>query len=255
MLVLGDSIDRGLVVFLGDVPGAVHDMRSMDDPDEIVPYGGGTLENGLPRHTSLPDLHFHISNFFLYGLDEQALWSSHPNFLPPFVLAERWKMIEANWQGREDPDIVILQAGVWDLGRYQHPAVQPSEHTDQWHIELDPTFLETWMKEARAFIDRARQVFPGSQLYWRVLHDASAPLSFFGARSNCIHPLRVEQLRQAQRKVLEDKGVPAIPLGPVLQNQPFEYRPDGLHLGPAANALYAEMLLAALRILPPRRPV
>lgn len=255
VLVLGDSIDRGLVVFLGDVPGAVHDMRSEEDPDRVVPFSGGTLENGLPRHTTLPDLNFHISNFFLYGLDEQALWSSHPSFLPPFILADRWKMIESNWQSRSDSDIVILQAGIWDLGRYQHPLVQPSEQTDQWRLELDPAFLEKWMDEARLFIDRARVVFPASQLYWRVLHDASAPLSFFGSRSNCIHPLRIEQLRQAQRKVIAEKGVPAIPLGPVLQNQPFEYRPDGLHLGPAANALYAEMLLAALQILPQRKPL
>lgn len=240
ILLLGDSVDRGLADFFATLPGAA--SLSAVNPLEMTDL---RAKQALSRTYTFPAINLTISNFFFYGLDERGWWNNSI-FQGPWVWQDRFDIMATSWKGRK-PDLIVAQSGVWDLSSYQFPQETPSDHTDAYTLGLQPPFRSVWLDRAARYIERIRTTFPDSQLYWRTIHLAGAANHYHGAMVNGLNPMRVVEMRNLQVAVTARVGVPVIPLHKLVDYQDGVMT-DDVHLSPMGCALYAEMVLSALDI-------
>lgn len=239
ILLLGDSVDMGLLAFFMNLPGAKLDMMPIN-PNLVDPKPDTPRTNRV----YFEKFNLTIGHYFFHGLDENNDWNNSSMIAGAGRWRERFEAMSDLWSGSK-PDLIITQSGLWDLARYQLKFITPSDHDETSYAGLQGRFLSDWQASARDFIHQVQTLFPHTPIFWRLLHQAVKQHSWQGAKANGVHPLRVEQLRQLQLSVVGPMQIPTIPLDLAINHQ-ADVMGDAFHPSELGYSVYAELVLAAL---------
>lgn len=245
VLLLGDSVDMGLLAYFMRLPGAKLDMLPIN-PDLVDP----SPKTPRTNRVYFEKFNLTIGHYFFHGLDENNDWSNSSMIAGAGRWRERFEAMSELWSWTK-PDMIITQFGLWDLARYQLPAITPSDHNlTLSYAGLQGRFVSDWRVSAHDYLEQVRELFPGTPIFWRTIHQAVKPHSWQGAKANGVHPLRVEQMRQLQLSVVNNMNIPVLPLDLAINGQ-ADIMGDAFHPSDNGYSVYADMALAALDTILP----
>lgn len=230
-------------------PGANQSRREWEKKWSERPREGWELTN--PWICNIEEYGTTLINVFTWGLQgAEEFFEMERWYYPPATWVDRMDHITlpllprlAKYLDRpqiENPDLVILNSGYWDLRKYTeedfvaagYPSRPYPEDSPIPYNALSSKREETWEKEARKAIKHAAKSFRGKEgktkngptLLWRSLHHPP--------RHNYAPFPRVFQLDSLARKVIADlrtDSTSSLAASPPLS--PLTERPDREDLG------------------------
>jgi len=168
VLILGDSIDRNIVIDLCALLGTPATIHPLHTYREAVDSKIG----GFPRSCTIPHLNLTLANYFFYGYDETDMWTDKSNtYTPPGEFSKRWSLFTQAIKtlpsgGR--PSLVMVNIGLWELARF--------DRTLEWAgkedpVELDDAFCAEYRNHTVSFLDSVRRTVGNeTRIRWREMH-------------------------------------------------------------------------------------
>ncbi|KZO90831.1 hypothetical protein CALVIDRAFT_558449 [Calocera viscosa TUFC12733] len=255
VLLLGDSVDRGWVNYTctaGKDAGAVLRMSALNDSLSTRPKN----ENGgNPRTCAHGALGLEVSFYHFCGLTDADIWRDKPDPCNrPGPFHERWKLF-LRWASSLDkpPDIVVIQSGLWDLAAFDRNLYLTMDH-DTDLKGLTDEFIASWIGNMTDMVHRVKEAFPRTSIYYRIVHQTKKngdtwfrPTGNYKTKhGKAFRPLRVQQVQDAQKYVVEQEQLHLLPFGDLVGGQLDAVLQDAIHPNDVGNALLTKMVLEAL---------
>lgn len=177
----------------------------------------GLQESTLPRVCYIPEANFLLTNVYHFGLDELDYWKGLDQFHGPGSIEERFtervqpylKLLEQD--GRQEPDIVEISSGMYDLARWAQQDMSAQRSTED---PLTDDRISWYRARTKKFMDITTDTFPNAMKMWRgstLPEDQAAELDYFNDRfghsPETVTPHfavdRVQQLDTVVRKLAE----------------------------------------------------
>lgn len=239
ILLLGDSVESGLWHYFMGMPGG----RS-----EPLPISSAVIDPP-PDYPRADRVYFEAYNltigfYWFNGLDENDDWLDTKMIPGSGMWRNHFDRMARIWRGYS-PDLIVTQFGLWDLARYQLEKITPSDHVENGYPGLQGRFISDWRRSAIDYLEQLQEAFPQSPTFWRPVHHASRRQYWQAAKVDGMNPFRVQQFRQLQLSVANGMKIPILPLDAMINFQANLFV-DAVHPGEVGNAIYAEMVLAAL---------
>lgn len=168
LLILGDSIDRNIVIDLCALLGTPATVHPLHTYREAVDSKIG----GYPRSCKIEHLNLTLANYFFYGYDETDMWTDKSNtYTAPGEFSRRWALFTQaikTLPSGGSPTLVMANVGLWELARFDRLLERAGKEDP---AEIYDEFRAGFKAHTVSFLHDVRGlVGNNTRIRWREMH-------------------------------------------------------------------------------------